>query len=370
MKFNPFLISGYKSPEFFCDRETEASRIIDVIENQRHLTIFSPRRMGKTGLIQHSFFGIAKRKEYKTVYIDILATTNMAEFAETFGKAVLSVIAKNESLVKKVFKQLSALRLKFTIDPLTGEPAISFNVSDKGEAVDSLNTVFRYISEQKQYFVVAIDEFQQIAEYPEKNMEAFLRSHLQNCQNISFIFAGSRQHILTDIFSLPGRPLFNSTEMMEIGRIDTRVYKEFITEKFESNSRTITREALDYIEELTGMHTFYVQFLCNRLYGSLRKVDTEDVKQLLAQILEENEPVYASYLTLLTLTQFRVLKAVARNRGVAEPTSSSFLQTYNLGAPSTVTQALNSMMEKQFLYFDGESYRLTDVFFAWWMVYR
>lgn len=370
MKSNPFLISGYKSPEYFCDREAETSRIIDVIENHRHLTIFSPRRMGKTGLIQHSFYNISKQKGYKTVYIDILATTNLAEFAETFGKAVLSVIAKNESLMKKVLKQLSALRLKFSIDPLTGEPAISFTVSGQAEAVDSLNAVFGYIASQKYHFAVAIDEFQQIAGYPEKNVEALLRSHLQNCQNISFIFSGSRQHILTDIFSLPGRPLFNTTEMMEIGVINSKVYKEFIAEKFESTSRVITPQALDYIEELTGMHTFYVQFLCNRLYGNHRKVDTEQVKQLLAQILTENEPVYANYLILLTPTQFRLLKAIAQNRGVTGPTSAAFLQAYDLGAPSSVSQALSSLTEKQFLYFDGVSYRLTDVFFAWWMVYK
>ncbi|MBE0673444.1 MAG: ATP-binding protein [Bacteroidales bacterium] len=370
MKLNPFLISGYVSPEYFCDRALETDRLLDVITNQRHLTIFSPRRMGKTGLIRHSFNSLKDKKKVSTVYIDILATTSLKEFTETFGKAILSVIAKNESVMRKVLRQLSVLRLKFSIDPLTGEPAISFQTNEGQDTEESLNAIFSYVAGMPEQYAIAIDEFQQIADYPEKQTEALLRTHLQTTPNISFIFSGSRQHVLTEIFSLPGRPFFNSTEMMEIGIIDPTIYKTFIAEKFAAGSKSITAAALDYIEELTGMHTFYVQYLCNRLYGSLKRVDVESVKQLLSKILAENEPVYANYLTLLTPTQFRLLKAIARNRGVSGPTSSDFLSEHNLGAPSTVSQAIKSLTEKQFLYWDGKQHRLTDVFFAWWMVYK
>lgn len=370
MKLNPFLISGYVSPEYFCDREHETARVLDVIANQRHLTVISPRRMGKTGLIRHSFHNLKSSKKVSAVYIDILATTSLKEFTEAFGKAVLSVISGNESVVKKVLRQLSALRPKFSIDPLTGEPAITFQAQGGDQAEESLNTIFAYMAGMPFQYAIAIDEFQQIADYPEKKTEALLRSYLQTTPNISFIFSGSRRHVLAEIFSLPARPFFNSTEMMEIGIIDPAAYKSFIAERFASGSKSVTDAALDYIEELTGMHTFYVQYLCNRLYGRLKKAGTNEVKQLLSVILAENEPVYANYLTLLTPTQFRILKAIALNNGVCEPTSSEFISEYQLGSPSTVSQALKSLTEKQFVYHDGKKHKLTDVFFAWWMVYK
>jgi hypothetical protein len=226
------------------------------------------------------------------------------------------------------------------------------------------------VAGQKQQYVIAIDEFQQIAVYQEKQTEALVRKYLQETSNISFIFSGSRQHLLAEILSQPDRPLFNSTEMMEIGIIDPAVYKAFITMKFEEGGKSVSEPALDYIEELTGMYTFYVQYICNRLYGNGRKTEKDNVRELLMQILAENEPVYANYLALLTPTQFRLLKAIAQNRGVTSPTASEFLSEYRLGAPSSVSQALKSLTEKQFLYWNGRMHKLTDVFLGWWMVYK
>ncbi len=96
MKQNPFIISGYISPEYFCNREQETSRMLNAIENGRHITLFSPRRMGKTGLIRHLFY--QAKKDYVPVYLDIMATTNLREFSEIFGKAVLTAIAKNDAI--------------------------------------------------------------------------------------------------------------------------------------------------------------------------------------------------------------------------------------------------------------------------------
>jgi uncharacterized protein len=370
MKQNPFLISGYSSPEFFCDREAETARVIEAIRNQRHLTIISPRRMGKTGVIKHSFYQLRGKKSVTPVYLDILTTTSLVEFTELFGRSVLSTLAGSESLFKKVSRVLSSLRLKLSIDPLTGEPSVTFSITDRENAIESLGTIFRYISTRKSHFVIAIDEFQQIVRYDEGSTEAIIRSHLQNTPNISFIFSGSRQHVLSEIFTNPARPLFNTTEIIDLTTIESSLYKNFIAEKFSSANKKITASALDYIEKLTGMHTFYVQYLCNRLYGRFKSVDSDNVKGLLVQILAENESVYANYLSLLTPTQIRVIKSVALAGGVTTPTSAEFISAYNLGAPSTVSQAIKSLTDKQFLYHDGEKYKLTDVFFSWWIYYR
>ena len=179
MKRNPFIISGYVSPEYFCDREAETARMLSAVRNGRHMTLFSPRRMGKTGLIRHLFYTGSSKKDLISVYLDIMATTCLKEFSEIFGKAVLSAIGRNEAMMKKILKRLSSLRLKLTIDHLTGEPALSFDVNNNREAELSLETIFRYLGDQPQRIVIAIDEFQQITSYPEKNLEAILRSHLQ-----------------------------------------------------------------------------------------------------------------------------------------------------------------------------------------------
>ena len=370
MQQNPFIISGYISPEYFCDREDEAARMLNAIKNGRHMTLISPRRMGKTGLIRHLFYRAKKKKEFTPVYLDIMATTSLREFSEIFGKAVLTAIGKNEALMKKILKSLSALRLKLTIDHLTGEPALSLDVNNAREAEKSLDTIFRYIADRPYRIAIAIDEFQQITNYPEKNLEAILRTHLQTVNNVNIIFAGSRKHILSEIFSSPDRPFYNITEIMEIGSIKPDVYKTFINDKFRKGSVTITGEALDRITEITGLHTFYVQYFCNRLYSEYKKIDSDDVDQSLITILRENEPVYASYLNLLTPTQYRVLKAIALNDGIENPLSKEFLSRYDLGAASSVSQAIKSLSDKEFVFFSKGRYRLNDVFLAQWIIFK
>ena len=370
MKRNPFIITGYVSPEYFCNREEETTRMLNAVKNGRHLTLFSPRRMGKTGLIRHLFYKAERKKDFITVYLDIMATTSLKEFSEIFGKSVLSAIGRNEAVMKKILKRLSALRLKLTIDHLTGEPSLSFDVNSNREAEHSLETIFRYLAEQPHRIAIAIDEFQQITTYPEKHLEAILRTHLQSVNNVSIIFSGSRKHILNDIFSSPDRPFYNITEMMEISTIMPGTYKTFIKAKFKEGSVSISDSALDRIIEITGLHTFYVQYFCNRLYSEYNIIESDQVDLMLLTIVKENEPVYANYLNLLTSTQFRVLKAIALNSGIDNPTSKEFLSKYDLGAASSVSQAVKSLSDKEFIFYSGNRFRLNDVFFTQWIIYK
>ena len=370
MKKNPFLISGYISPDYFCDRDKETTIVIDAIRNERHLTIFSPRRIGKTGLIKHVFYSGRNKKYFIPVYADILATGSLKEFTESFGRSVLSVLAVNEPAIKKILKGLAAIRPKAGIDPVSGEPYISLIVSGEKEAAESLEVIFRYLHTRKEHFAIAIDEFQQVASYPEKNVEAVLRTHIQQTSNVSMIFSGSRRHILTGIFSSPDRPFYNSTQMMEIGKIDRETYKSFIADRFGINGIKAESQAIDLILDITATHTFYVQYLCNRLFGEGIKITMEAVNRMLIKIITENEAVYANYITLLTPLQFKILKAIAVSGGVQYPTSANFLSLNNLGAASSVSLAIKSLMEKEFIDMADGRYTLNDLFFNIWLRYR
>jgi uncharacterized protein len=370
MKSNPFLISGYISPDYFCDREDETEMVIEAIRNGRHLTIFSPRRLGKTGLIKHVFYIGRQKKYFTSVYVDILATSSLKEFTECFCRSVLTALAKNESAIKKILKSLASIRPKISIDSVTGEPSVSITVIDEKESVYSLETVFRFLCEQKYHFVIAIDEFQQIADYPEKNVEAVLRTQIQQISNANLIFSGSRKHILNGIFSTPDRPFFNSTQMMEIGKIPEESYKSFILERFKNNGMEIDSAAIDFLLDVTASHTFYVQYLCNRLFSDQENIDKEVVNRMLIKIITENEAVYANYINLLTPLQFRVLRAIAVNNGIQNPTSGQFISSYDLGAASSVSLVIKSLIEKEFITLVDKKYVLNDLFFDWWLRFK
>jgi uncharacterized protein len=370
MENNPFPVSSYISPEFFCDRENETESLLSAAINGRHLTMFSPRRIGKTALIKHAFYTGRKSKQFIPVYCDILATGSLKEFTESFGRSVLTALAMNDSGFKKILKTLAALRPKAGIDPITGEPYISLTVNNEQEAIDSLHTVFRYIQEQKKHFVIAIDEFQQITNYPEKNTEAVLRSFVQDTNNVSMVFSGSRKHILTGIFSTPDRPFYSSTQMMEISKIGNDRYKNFIIEKFRKHNIKTEESAIDLLLRLTSTHTFYVQYMCNRLFSTGDMINDDAVRRMLLRIINENEAIYAGYIAVLTPFQFRVLRAIGLNMGVQNPTSGEFVSRYELGATSSVSVAIKSLGDKEFIDFIDSQYVLNDRFFDAWIRYR
>jgi len=367
MKDNPFILTGYKSPEYFCNRGIETNKLIDAIENQRNITLISPRRIGKTGLIMHAFEQISKGKTLLPIYFDIMGTTSLNEFSEVFSNAVIRSITRSESGIKSLLKKLASLRPGLTIDPLSGEPRISLDIRNEQEVSLSLNLLFNLVAENKRSFVVAIDEFQQISSYPEKNVEAILRNHVQQTSNIGFIFSGSKKHMLAAMFSQPSRPFFSSTEMMFLDVIDRSEYFDFIRTHFSRKGKNIQDDALNLIAEYTGMHTFYVQFICNRLFSMFKRVSSEEVKRTMHSILNENQPVYASYLNLLTITQYRTLRAIALEGAVESPTAGSFLARYEIGAASTVAQAVESLARKEFIHDDSGRWSLQDKFFAQWI---
>jgi len=367
MKLNPFLITGYKSPEYFCDRDIETGRLLSAIENQRNITLISSRRMGKTGLILHAFEQLNKDKSRLPIYFDIMGTTRLDEFAEGFSNAVIRVISRSDNALKGFLKKLAALRPGLSFDPLSGEPRISLDIRNEQDVTLSLNLLFELIAGEKRSFIVAIDEFQQISSYPEKNVEAILRSHIQQVTNMNFVFSGSKKHMLSEMFSQPSRPFFSSTEMMFLDAIDQKEYFKFIRSHFEARGKSIGEDALESIAEYTEMHTFYVQFLCNRLFSSFKRVGAREVKDSMHMILRENEPIYANYLNLLTTIQYRVLRAIAMEGVVESPTSGKFLARHQLGAASTVSQAVESLTGKEFIQNEAGRLILQDKFLAQWI---
>ncbi|HDO27190.1 MAG TPA: hypothetical protein ENH02_03650 [Bacteroidetes bacterium] len=173
------------------------------------------------------------------------------------------------------------------------------------------------------------------------------------------------------MFSDYGKPFYQSSEMLNLGKINSKTYKEFIHEWFEKSKRTIEQSALDLIMKYTQVHTFYVQYLCNKLYGlPVRKITSETVTDTLLRILEENEVIYFNYKVLLTGNQFRLLEVIAKEGGVSKPTSKDFIGKYHLGTPSSVGAAMNALFKKEMIYKENGLIKVYDIFFSLWLERR
>jgi AAA+ ATPase superfamily predicted ATPase len=207
---NPFLTYGYNGPEYFCDRVEETKRITSLLVNGNHIALMSPRRMGKTGLIRHCFAQQELQNNYYLFIVDVYATKSLSELIYELGRTILSVLKSKERKTWERFIQIvGSLRTGITLDAL-GQPSWNLEIGDIQTPNVSLDEIFQYLASADKPCIVAIDEFQTIMDYPEQNVEALLRTYIQNCNNAWFIFSGSKRHMMGEMFTSPARPFYQS----------------------------------------------------------------------------------------------------------------------------------------------------------------
>lgn len=369
---NPFYLIPHTPAPYFCDRKKETEDILRLLDNGANVTLMSPRRYGKTGLIYHLFDELSTRKDKPELfYVDIYATESVNDFLAVLAESVAKVL-KKESLVKSFLNFLGRIRPVISRDPFSGEPKYSFTLDTDAERRYSLKALLDYLENRPRKVIVAIDEFQQIREYVGMSMEALLRTYIQPLTNVQFIFSGSRKHLMADMFTYETSPFYESATLYKLDKIDRGVYSKFISEQFKGQGRCISGEAVDYILDWTRCHTFYTQSLCNRVF-SITKTDAriEDVMTAIDGILKESGDAFMERRALLTPKQWKFLTAVAREGVVNEPTGAVFLQKYGLGAPSTAARLLAALTDKELLLetksLEGSSYCVYNVFFSRWL---
>ncbi len=367
-KFNPFLTSGYISPDYLCDREEELIKLNRYLKNRNNVSLISPRRLGKTGLILRLFDELEREGKYYTLYVDIFSTRNLKEFIRTLSETVLQKFPEKTSIGKMFWNFLKGLRPLIKFDNLTGQPQIEITYQLESEKVMTLKNILQFLENLDKPIIIAIDEFQQIREYPEENMEAILRTEIQHLQNISFLFSGSKRSIMTDIFFNAKSPFYNSSSFMSLEKIEQEKYAEFIKHNFEKEGFIIDKPEVDYILQLTQGYTYYTQSLCNKLfYQEEEKIDNMLIESTLKDIIEENAAYYLQIRSLLTTTQWNYLIAIAKEEKVEQPTAGEFLLKYKIGGAGNSRRLLLSLIEKELIlethHKEEKFYQIYDLFF-------
>ena len=253
---NPFIVTGKIEPEYFCDRVNESARLIKSITNGNNLVVISPRRMGKTGLIQFCYDKPEIANEYYTFFIDILHTSSLREFTYLLGRTIYDTLLPRSHKMASLFIQtIKSINGKFGFDPITNLPTFNLELGDIEKPEYTLEEIFRYLANADKPCIVAIDEFQQIAKYPEKNIEALLRTHIQKLENSNFIFAGSERHMMQEMFTSSARPFYNSADILELNAIVPEIYVPFVMEHFERRNKYISAENVKWVYDLFKGHT-------------------------------------------------------------------------------------------------------------------
>ncbi len=372
---NPFYITGIIPEPYFCDREKETTWFIRTLENKAHILLTSPRRMGKTQLIRHVFEQPSIKDNCYTFYTDIYPTTSLHELVLFLSKEIYSVLVpKGKAVIDKFLAGLHSLAGSIGYDPISGLPTFDIKLGNIHAPELTLEEIFRYLEQADKPCVFAIDEFQQIALYPEKNVEALLRAHTQKMNNCLFIYAGSNRHILENMFNSAAKPFYNSAEQIYLDCIPKDVYTAFANEQFSKAGRKILPEAVSLAYDLFEGHTYYVHNVLHNAFAYLnadKVIDESDIHETLSNILEEKGRTFASVMNQLNFQQKETLIAIAKEGKARGVTSVAFVKKHALKSPSSVQYAISALLDKQLLTYQNEertkTYSVSDRFLEMWI---
>ncbi len=365
--FNPFILIGNIPDKYFCDREQESLRLKNEIKGgSADILLMSERRIGKTSLITHCFEDKKIKDTFYTFYFDILHTSSFQEFIYELNKEVFDRLAtKGEKMLQALLQSVKSINPKFSIDTMTSMPTLALEIGNITSPERTLNDILTFLENADKPCIVAIDEFQRIARYNDKNIESLLRGKIQHLKNTRFIFAGSERHLLTQMFSSFSRPFYNSAITISLERIEREKYTRFAQNLFNDAGKEIETETINRLYDFFDGNTYCMQKMLHIAFDlTENKCTTALLNEVLDTIIKDNEHYYRESLSRLALRQKTLLYAIAIEGVASKITSGEFITKHSLQSASSVQAALRVLTENDWVSVREKEYYISDKFMS------
>ncbi|MCI6427682.1 MAG: ATPase [Rikenellaceae bacterium] len=370
---NPFVTNGYAGNEYFCDRVAETADLRQLLRNENNIALISPRRLGKTELINHVFDCDEFRNDFHCFVVDIYASKSLNDLVNLLGKAVLDTLRpKGKAVWEKFLSAVSSLRPEISFD-INGQPSWSIGIGELRNPVATLDEIFSYLQNADKPCILAIDEFQQITKYPETTVEATIRTYVQKTTNAHFIFSGSQRHLMTGMFTSPSRPFYQSVTIINLQPIPLDKYTGFTVEKFEQGGKKVAKDVVSVLYERFDGVTSYIHRVLNILYSRTEAgcmCESGDIDNAVDFLVRMSSDSYESLLYQMPLKQRDLLLAIASEGKVSQIMGGKFIKKHSLLSSSSVSSALKGLLDKDFVTEDKGTYSLYDKFFVLWLEKR
>ncbi len=372
MKESPFIYGSTVSTKSFTNRKKVATKLYNNLTQGINTTIISPRRWGKSSLVEKVVNDInEKEKIFKTVIIDLFSVSSEEEFLETFAKEVIKASSsKWEDWVKAgkdFFRQLIP-KISMGIEP-SNDFSISFNLEEIRKHKDEILNLPEKIATKKNIrFIICLDEFQNLANYSnydllEKNMRASWQRH----KNTSYCLYGSKRHMMTDIFNNPSKPFYRFGDIIILQKISTDDWTKFITKCFNETNKTINKKDAAIIPIVMKNHSWYVQQLAHYTWQKADKKTTKnDIINALTELVYANTPLYQKEIENISKTQLNLLKAIVQKE--TKLTSAVVMQKYKLGTPRNVSKNKMTLKNNDIIHEENGKYEFLDPAFELWFL--
>lgn len=359
MKENPFKFGTIVDGVHFTDREDELAYISSHVRSENHLIVISPRRFGKTSLIRK----VLNESDRKHIYLDLQVVLSEEDFAAQLLKRIYRIFP-----FKKISSFIKSFRLipSVIMNPVTGEVEISFTPGSRDLApLEDVLGLIGKLGRENERLIVVLDEFQDIFRI-NSGLDRILRSNIQDHKNINYVFMGSSESMIREIFERKESPFYRFGTLYTLGRIPQdkfRLYLEYRFTGFVEEAAAVSDEIL----KISRSHPYYTQQLAFTVWEQVsRNGYKKDVAELAAdEIVISHDKDFELLWNTLNRTDMMVLAGMSS--GGLSPLSEEFSRQFGTGAASTVYSTLQRLVKKGMVIKEGTSYYIDDPFFERWL---
>lgn len=372
---NPFSYSNIVTGEAFCNRQAEMADLMRRIDDGQNVLLFSHRRTGKTSLIhqliQAPRFAKHERRSRKgrhsairPLVIDLFGTLSESDFVA----ALLSALGQLENSLDRLAARLKGFHLAFSVDPVSGLPVVTpgFAPTEAPAYLERVMEVYAAYS-AKERLLVVLDEFQEVERYAEPGFEKRLRKSIQKRTNISYIFAGSKHHLLELMFNSPGRAFYRMARHFPLKPIPLEHYQQWAVDLFTRKGVELSETVVAEIVARCDHHPAYVQQFLSELWHA-DPPNSAAVEEIGQALLSKNQEAFLKEWDLLTLNQKKTLKLIVTGSGKGVYSGTRLLAV-GFNSPGTIQRTLKSLIEKDIVR-KNDGYALQDPLFRQWLERR
>lgn len=307
----PFPYETYAENEEFYGRDDEIKEILKYTETANNVVMYSKRRLGKSSLIKEVYR--QNQKDYHFVYCDVFDIVTKTDFANNLLKGLSSSIKPSTNLAayaKKIKGLFKRITVDVSLDPATGIPTAKPNTNALSfeEMIEEFFSTLFTLSQSKNV-VLCIDGFQEILTIDDVKIDAILRKYMQENKQVSYIFVGSKRHMLSGLFEYRA-PLFEMASPITFTPLDLKYVYEYAV----SHLPKLSKEIAEYIYELSDGETKLMQHIFHILYQAHRKkeITEELVDEAKEEILNSKTGAYKIIFDGFTNNQKKTFKALAK----------------------------------------------------------
>ena len=365
----PFIYGISADKEHFTDRESETQRLVMNFTNGINTMLISPRRWGKTSLVNHVAELLANNKELAIVKMDAFACRTPEDFYRLFATEIIKqTYSKAEEWLTNAKRFFSSLTPTLSVSADgTNTFTLSLVPTNKEFSDEVLGLPEKIAQEKGIHIVICIDEFQQIGELPNTlTFQKKLRSVWQHQHNTSYCLYGSKRHLLMDMFGKRIYPFYKFGDILLLQRIPLSYWIAYIRPRFTDSGKSISDEIISDIYTYVDGNSSYMQQLCWLVWVNTEHIATTSILEIAQQdLLQQNHALFIEQLNGLSTYQIRFLQAMMADKA-AIINSKDVVEQFGLGSTSNIAIIKKALQKKELIEIEGREIRFSDPLFPHW----